>query len=141
MSWESYGLDRYAQELVLAAKKRSPDSLNQSHKMRMAVAYGLERFWGEQLRLAGDRDKKDIYWNEVWATLVTVMAKAGITIPHDRIPKVEDKKNHSQLKAQTEAIETMSKKLWDLSLEEQRVSLAVLSELCNALVWWTQRYK
>jgi hypothetical protein len=141
MSWESYGLDRYAQELVLSAKKRSPDSLNQSHKMRMAVAYGLERFWGEQLRLAGDKEKKDIYWREVWAILVKVMAKAGITIPNDSIPKVEDKKNQAQVQAQTEAIEIMSQKLWNLSLEEQRVSLAVLSELCDALVWWTQRYK
>jgi hypothetical protein len=137
MSWESYGLDRYAQELVLAAKKRSPDSLNQAHKMRMAVAYGLERFWGEQLRLAGDRDGKDVYWREVWSTLVKVMAKAGITIPNDAIPARRDRND----RAQTEAIETMSQKLWNLSLEEQRVSLAVLSELCDALVWWTQRYK
>ena len=137
MSWESYGLDRYAQELVLAAKKRSPDSLNQSHKMRLAVAYGLERFWGEQLRLAGDRDRKDVYWREVWAILVRVMAKAGMTIPNDSIPASRDRND----RAQTEAIETMSQKLWNLSLEEQRVSLAVLSELCDALVWWTQRYK
>lgn len=137
MSWESYGLDRYAQELVLAAKKRSPDSLNQSHKMRLAVAYGLERFWGEQLRLAGDRDRKDVYWREVWAILVRVMAKAGMTIPNDSIPASQDRND----RAQTEAIETMSQKLWNLSLEEQRVSLAVLSELCDALVWWTQRYK
>jgi hypothetical protein len=137
MSWESYSLDRYAQELVLAAKKRSPDSLNQAHKMRMAVAYGLERFWGEQLRLLGDREKKDIYWGEVWATLVKVMAKAGVTIPNDSIPAIRDRND----RAQTEAIEIMSQKMWDLSLEEQRVSLAVLTELCNALVWWTQRYK
>ena len=137
MSWESYGLDRYAQELVLAAKKRSPDSLNQSHKMRLDVAYGLERFWGEQLRLAGDRDRKDVYWREVWAILVRVMAKAGMTIPNDSIPASRDRND----RAQTEAIETMSQKLWNLSLEEQRVSLAVLSELCDALVWWTQRYK
>jgi hypothetical protein len=137
MSWESYSLDRYAQELVLAAKKRSPDSLNQAHKMRLAVASGLERFWGEQLRLAGDKDKKDIYWQEVWTILVKVMAKAGVTIPNDFIPTGRDKNDRLQV----EAIEKMCKKLWDLSLEEQRVSLAVLTELCNSLVWWTQRYK
>jgi hypothetical protein len=137
MAWESYSLDRYAQELVLAAKKRSPGSLNQAHKMRLAVASGLERFWGEQLRLAGDKEKKDIYWREIWTTLVKVMARAGVTIPNDPIPTSRDKND----RVQAEAIEAMSKKLWDLSLEEQRVSLAVLTELCNALVWWTQRYK
>jgi hypothetical protein len=58
------------------------------------------------------------------------MAKAGITIPNDSIPASRNKND----RAQTEAIEKMSQKLWNLSLEEQRVSLAVLSELCDALV-------
>jgi hypothetical protein len=56
------------------------------------------------------------------------MAKAGITIPNDSIPASRNKND----RAQTEAIEKMSQKLWNLSLEEQRVSLAVLSELCDA---------
>lgn len=134
MAWESYSLDRYAQELVLAAKKRSPDSLNQSHKMRLAVAYGLERFWGERFRLKGDREKKDVYWQETWETLVKIMAITGVKIPNDHIPDRERRE-------QVDAIEGMSKKLWSLSLEDQRVTLAVLKELCDALVWWTQRYK
>ena len=46
MGWTSYGLDQIAQRLVLDAKGRNPDSLNQGHKMRMSTAYGLERFWG-----------------------------------------------------------------------------------------------
>ena len=46
MGWETYELDRAAQRLVLQARGRDPKSLNQSYKMRMAVAYGLERFWG-----------------------------------------------------------------------------------------------
>jgi hypothetical protein len=137
MAWESYSLDRYAQELVLAAKKRSPDSLNQAHKMRLAVASGLERFWGEQWRLVGDKEKKDIYWREVWTTLVKIMAKAGVTIPNDAIPIGKTKND----RVPVDAIEKMCEKLWNLSLEEQRVSLAVLTELCNSLVWWTQRYK
>jgi hypothetical protein len=140
MAWESYSLDRYAQELVLGAKQRSPDSLNQSHKMRLAVAYGLERFWGEQFRLDGDRDGKDVYWREVWTVLVKVMGTAGVKIANDRIPTA-DKRNATQVTAQVRAIEAMSKQLWNLSLEEQRVTLAVLKELCDALVWWTQRYK
>ena len=134
MAWESYSLDRYAQELVLAAKKRSPDSLNQSHKMRLAVAFGLERFWGEQFRHKSDRDGKGVYWQEVWATLVKIMATTGVKIPNDRIPDREGRE-------QVDAIEGMSKKLWSLSLKDQRVTLAVLKELCDALVWWTQRHK
>lgn len=44
MSWQAYSLDRIAQELVI--RYRHQDVLNESHKMRMTVAYGLERFWG-----------------------------------------------------------------------------------------------
>ncbi len=44
MAWQSYGLDRKAQDLVLKAKVRNKESLNQSYKMKMAVIYGLERF-------------------------------------------------------------------------------------------------
>jgi len=58
MGWTSYGLDQVAQRLVLDAKERNTDSLNQSYKMRMATAYGLERFWGEHLRLQRSRTRK-----------------------------------------------------------------------------------
>ena len=51
MGWNYYGLDQVAQKLVLDARERNSDSLNQSFKMRMAIPYGLERFWGEHLRL------------------------------------------------------------------------------------------
>jgi hypothetical protein len=141
MAWESYRLDRYAQELVLSAKKRNPDSLNQSYKMRLAAAYGLERFWGEQFRLRGDLESNYVYWQEVWGILVRVMATAGVEIPNDLIPIINDNNNQAQIRAQTDAIEQMSNKLWGLSLEDQRVTLAVLTGLCDALVWWNQRYK
>ncbi len=36
MAWQSYGLDQSAQKLVLMARERDPQSLNQSYKMRMA---------------------------------------------------------------------------------------------------------
>ncbi|MEH2337881.1 hypothetical protein [Nostoc sp.] len=58
MAWNSYGLDQEAQKLVLAAKLRDQTSLKQSYKMRMAVAYGLERFWGEHLRLQKNEPNK-----------------------------------------------------------------------------------
>jgi hypothetical protein len=38
----------------------------------------------------------------------------------------------------------MTQKLWDqktFPIEHQRITLAVLTQLCDSLVWWTQRYK
>lgn len=129
MAWQSYGLDREAQKLVLAAKERNKDSLNQSYKMRMAVTYGLERFWGEHLRLKGERAKSE-YWRQTWSALVRIMHNSGVTLPNDSV-QAED----------TRAILAMSEKLWELDLQDQRVALAVLTQLCDCLVWWTQRYK
>jgi len=140
MAWNSYGLDREAQKLVLAARKRdealpsaqrsSKASLNQGHKMRMAIPYGLERFWGEHLRLQEKEQNKAAYWKETWDAFVSIMAQSGVTIPNDTV-RYSD----------TDAIQTMSKKLWTLTVDEQRVAIAVLTQLCDALVWWTQRYK
>lgn len=132
MVWQTYGLDQAAQDLVLKAKARDPDSLNQSYKMRMAVAYGLERFWGEHLRFqAKEKERsKSQYWKETWDKLVDVMSTAKITIPNDPV-SIND----------TQSIRAMSEKLWKLELEDQRVALAVLTQLCDCIVWWTQRYK
>jgi hypothetical protein len=130
MAWQSYGLDRAAQALVLAARLRDPQSLNQAHKMRMAVAYGLERFWGEQLRLQAKESEKAAFWKETWATLVTILNDAGMNLPNDSVSVTN-----------TQQIQAMSKKLWDLKLEEQRIAISVLTQLCDCIVWWTQRYK
>lgn len=130
MSWNNYGLDRKAQQLVLTAKRRDPDSLNQAYKMREAVAYGLERFWGEHLRLQGKDQTKSDYWLETWDTLVEIMGKAQIEIPSDRINEKD-----------TQSVQAMAEKLWALEIETQRVALAVLTQLCDCMVWWTQRYK
>jgi hypothetical protein len=130
MAWKSYDLDRMAQKLVLAARANDPQSLNQSYKMRMAVSYGLERFWGEHLRLTGKEQKKADYWKATWDDLVVVMKQAGVNIPNDKVSISEVKQ-----------IQGMSEKLWGLSVEDQRVSIAVLTQLCDCIVWWTQRYK
>jgi hypothetical protein len=135
MTWNSYGLDQIAQDLVLKALKRDGKSLNQSYKMRMAVSFGLERFWGEHLRLGANNKKqaeidKAQFWKDTWDELVKVMAKAGVTIPNDSVSVT----NVDQVRA-------MSEKLWKLEIDEQRVSLAVLTQLCDCIVWWTQRYK
>ena len=130
MAWQSYGLDRKAQELVLNARQRDPQSLNQSYKMRMATPYGLERFWGEHLRLQGKEQDKADYWKETWDALVEVMGQAGVTIPNDKVRSEN-----------TDQIQSMSEKLWKISVADQRVALAVLTQLCDCIVWWTQRYK
>jgi hypothetical protein len=141
MAWKTYDLDRIAQKLVLDAKKRDLDakeldpkkkdneSLGQAFKMRVAVAYGLERFWGEHLRLQGT--PKGTYWKETWEQLVGVMAKAGVKIPNDPV-KAEDVKS----------VRAMAERLWkEVDIQDQRVAIAVLTQLCDCLVWWTQRYK
>ncbi len=130
MAWKEYNLDRIAQKLVLAAKLRDRDSLNQSFKMRESVSYGLERFWGEHLRLQSKEPNKAQYWKETWDKLVETMTEAGIPIPNDTV-EVND----------TKSVQTMAEKLWELKLEDQRITLAVLTQLCDCLVWWTQRYK
>jgi len=130
MAWESYGLDQVAQRLVLDARQRDPQSLNQAYKMRMATAYGLERFWGEHLRLQGRAQTQSDFWKETWDALVDVMGRADVTIPNQSVNA-----NHTQ------SIRNMSEELWQLRPEDQRVALAVLTQLCDCLVWWTQRYK
>jgi hypothetical protein len=130
MGWQYYGLDRAAQKLVLDAKKRDRQSLNQSFKMREAVAYGLERFWGEHLRLQAKEATKSQYWKETWDMLVKLMGEAGVTVPNDSVEA-----------NQTDKVKAMAEKLWKVSLEDQRVTMAVLAQLCDCLVWWTQRYK
>jgi len=35
----------------------------------------------------------------------------------------------------------MSEKLWNMKPQDQRVAMAVLTQLCDCIVWWTQRYK
>ncbi|MGF1496977.1 MAG: hypothetical protein ACFB8W_09170 [Elainellaceae cyanobacterium] len=132
MGWKSYGLDQVAQKLVLDAKARDVDSLNQSYKMRMATAYGLERFWGEHLRFQRKEsdEYKGQYWKDTWDELVNVMTDAGFTIPNDPV-------NADNV----QSVRRMSQKLWDLDIETQRVALAVLTQLCDCIVWWTQRHK
>jgi hypothetical protein len=124
MAWQTYGLDREAQKLVLAARQRDKNSLNEAFKMRTTAAYGLERFWGEQLRLKGKEQTKADYWKETWDALVAILQPAGIQLPNN----IRDP-------------ETMAQSLWNLTLDDQRLALAVLTQLCDCMIWWTQRYR
>ncbi len=126
MAWTTYKLDQYAHDLVLKYRDQK-DALNQAYKMRMTVAFGLERFWGEQFRLEG---AKAAYWKDTWATLVKIMQQAGVRIPNDSIQNG----NSQQIKAMTD-------KLWNFDPQQRKVALAILTQLCENMVWWTQRYK
>lgn len=139
IGWHSYALDQSAQKLVLAAKERDPDSLGQAYKMRETVAYGLERFWGEQFRLQDKEPNKAQYWRETWSKLAEIVQQANITIPKEEIEKSD-----------TVQIKKVAQQLWGeanlsngtrLTHEDRQVVLAVLTQLCDCLVWWTQRYK
>jgi len=128
MGWKFYELDRIAHKLVIDARDRDNNlpkgkkSLPQAHEMRMVVAYGLERFWGEHLRLRVKEANKSQFWEETWVAFVDIMRRSGVEIPDD-------------------TANTMPEKLWALDLETQRVALAVLTQLCEAIIWWKQRYK
>jgi hypothetical protein len=118
MSWQFYGLDDTARRLII---QQTRDTIKESHKMRATVGYGLERFYGEQLRLkntpAGD------FWRSTWDELVQILAQANVILPPHQ------------------NINNMAEQLWQLSHEDQQIALAVLTQLCDCLVWWTQRYK
>jgi hypothetical protein len=127
--WQPYHLDHYAQKLIL--KHRDQENvLNETHKMRMTVAYGLERFWGEHLRLQNKEKPKSDYWKDVWDKLAEILEKAGVNLPNDQLA-------HNN----TKAIEKMADKIWSMDLNDQRIALMVLTQFCDSLVWWCQRYK
>lgn len=126
MGWQSYNLDQYAHDLVL--KYRDKDVIKESHKMRVNATYGLERFWGEQLRLSGAKFE---YWRDTWQALVEVMSYAGIKLPMLEIP------NNQPSNVSTQEIQAIAKQLWEFPQEQRKVSLAVLIQLCDNLVWWT----
>ena len=129
--WQPYNLDRYAEGLV--RKYRDQENvLNESHKMRMTVAYGLERFWGEHLRLRrqpSDRGKAN-YWRDVWQALGEIFEPTDIDIP-----------GRNMTSAKTEDIKSVVENLWGMPMSDRRIVLMILTQLCDALVWWTQRYK
>lgn len=131
MAWQPYQLDHLAQEIVLKARHKDPASLNQAHKMRATCAYGLERFWGEHLRLAEKEPTKAAFVADVWKALVGVLKPTGLTLPATVLAGGESEA----------AIQDVSAKIWSLSTHDQQTALAVLTALCDAVVWWTQRLK
>jgi hypothetical protein len=131
MAWHPYNIDHLAQEIVLKARHNDPDSLNQAYKMRAACAYGLERFWGEHLRLADKEPSKARFVADVWSGFVGITAQAGVTLPGAMA-------SNRQSEAQIQAV---AEQIWRIPPEDQQTLLAVLTALCDAVVWWTQRLK
>lgn len=131
MAWHPYNLDHLAQEIVLQARYRDPGSLNQSHKMRASCAYGLERFWGEHLRLKDKEPEKAAFVGDVWKALVGILKQGGVSLPVTLL-------SSSDAEA---TIQGVAAQIWSLEPQEQHVALAVLTALCDAVVWWTQRLK
>jgi hypothetical protein len=131
MAWHPYDLDHLAQEIVLKARHKDPDSLNQAYKMRAACAYGLERFLGEHLRLVGKEDNKAQFVADVWSGFVGIMARAGVILPGEMLSN----------QASEAEIQAVAEQLWRIPPDQQQAPLAVLTALCDAVVWWTQRLK
>lgn len=133
--WQAYGLDHAAQALVIANRDKK-GVLTESHKMRMAVAYGLERFWGEHLRYESSRNAEDkakgAYWKSVWVKIAEILSGAGINLPDS-----DGKIDHID----TAGIKKTAEDIWSMGREDQQIALMVLTQLCDSLVWWTQRYK
>ena len=134
MGWESYNLDQIAHDLVLEHCDKGAH--NQAYKMRTAASYGLERFWGEQLRLYDK--KKDVYfptaasnyWADTWQRFCQLLTHAGINLPDDKVEPTD-----------REAIKRITDYLWRFDDKQRKVALAVLIQLCDCMVWWSQRYK
>lgn len=133
MGWHPFDLDHKAQEIVLNARKRDQESLNQAFKMRATCAYGLERFWGEHLRLRRVDTNRADFVKETWEKFIEIIesSKPGIEIP----------RTHSSAELPEALLTAELNKIWALSHTDQQECLAVLVALCDAIVWWTQRLK
>ncbi|MFN7229657.1 MAG: hypothetical protein ACK5UG_11430 [Synechococcaceae cyanobacterium] len=116
---------------MLKARQRDATSLNQAHKMRASCAYGLERFWGEHLRLKDKEPDKAAFVGDVWKALVGILQQGGISLPGTLLASKD---------AET-TIQGVAEQIWRLRPEQQQVALAVLTGLCDSVVWWTQRLK
>jgi hypothetical protein len=138
MSWQPYGLDECAQAVVLEAIKRDPSckSLRQVFKMRTTCAYGLERFWGEYLRLSNGSQSEvmqSIIILDTWKTLKDqILHGTGIELPYDPNLSLANKNDVRQ----------SLEKLWELRAQNPRqiqVVLAILVSFCEAIIWWKNR--
>lgn len=138
MNWTPYGIDDCAQRIVLQAIRRDPslNSLNQVFKMRTTCSYGLERFWGEFLRLnngnGSERLRSEIIL-DTWVELKdNILKDTGISLPYDPKISISDK----------EGLIRSLRSVWEIRTQnpkQAQVVLSVLLSLCDAIVWWKNR--
>lgn len=136
MAFINYRIDEKAHNLVQNFYQKGVN--NQVFKMRTTVAFGLERFWGEQWRFSPDKDKekdKHEYWKAVWKQLVDTMTEVGITsLPNEEVRTIKGQLDTDQIRA-------IADQIWAMDQNERKIVQAILLQLCDSLIWWTQRYK
>ena len=137
MSWQPYRIDDCARQVVLKALQRDPkgESLSQVFKMRVTCAYGLERFWGEYLRLkqkSAERMKAEIILDTWRFMSEEILADTGIDLPFEPNLTLNDQA----------AVRRSLVQLWDLRATQPyqaQVALSVLTTFCEAIIWWKNR--
>jgi hypothetical protein len=138
MSWQPYGVDDCAQQVILDAIKRDPTlkSLNQVFKMRTTCAYGLERFWGEFLRLNNGTEAevmRSLIIHDTWKILRNqLLDGTDIKLPYE--PKLN--------LANQDDVRKSLEKLWEIRAQnpkQAQVVLAILTSFCEAIIWWKNR--
>ena len=140
MSWQPYRIDDCARQVVLQALQRDPkgESLSQVFKMRVTCAYGLERFWGEYLRLKqkpAERNKAEIIYDTWRFMSEEILADTGIDLPFD--PDLDPSARGNQ-----QAVRNSLEKFWELRTTQPyqaQVALSVLTTFCEAIIWWKNR--
>jgi len=140
MSWQPYRIDDCARQIVLKALQRDPqgDSLSQVFKMRVTCAYGLERFWGEYLRLKqkpAEQMKAEIILDTWRFMSKEILADTGIDPPFD--PDLDLSARVNQ-----QAVRNSLEKIWELRTTrpyQAQVALSVLTTFCEAIIWWKNR--
>jgi hypothetical protein len=149
MTWKPYHLDYRAMRLVQAALEHDPKSLNQSFKMRTTCTFGLERFWGEHLRLQqsqnqADRKKGDFAaatWSAFRETIDDVKPGLASRLPNTIPIHIENEGQNERTERINQSVSAAAQLFWNLDIHDQRNCLTLLSALCDAVVWWTQRLK
>lgn len=147
MTWTPYLLDNIAQQIVLKAIDQdfanNTKCLGQAHRLRGACAYGLERFWGEQIRLLNETNLNDKakgqFTREVWNALALIMKGAGVELPSGDISQPPKRLTSQDRSLYTDQVREACSKIRSLDKNDAQASLAVLTSLCDAIVWWKQR--
>jgi len=117
--------------------------------MRTICAFGMERFWGEHLRLLqsksqSDREKGEFVadtWSVFWSIMDGISPALASGLPKTVEIRAPEENGEERAKRINQTVTESAQLFWQLETEDQRNCLAMLSALCDAVVWWTQRLK